>query len=73
MDLNFSVRQKVRFQQIIQAAKHKRKIPNIQRWKLFFEFQESIYQEYLRSQRRKYPEISDEEIIEIKKQEVLNE
>ncbi len=58
-------------QQIAKHAAHLRKVPNEVRWRHFFEFQDATYKSYIQGFQDRYPELSDEEITELIKQEAL--
>lgn len=69
--MELTERQRVRLQQIAKHAAHLRKVPNEVRWRYFFEFQDVTYRRYIQGFRDRYPELSDEEITELIKQETL--
>ncbi|MCE7733551.1 MAG: hypothetical protein GPJ54_01650 [Candidatus Heimdallarchaeota archaeon] len=61
----------MRFQQISKAAEHLRKVDPIDRWRQWFIFQGTVYEEYLRGMQRRYPRLSDKEIIAMHKRRVM--
>lgn len=71
MNFDFSERQKLRFQQIVKSAEHLRKVDPIDRWKHWFILQGSVYEEYLRGMKTRYPGLGEKEIIAMQKRRVL--
>ena len=70
MIFQFTERQKIRFKQIEASARHWRKVPAEERWMEWFKFQDTVYQEYFKSLKRKHPGLSHEELLEIQRKKV---
>lgn len=73
MKFTFSERQKLRMKQISDSAKHMSKLSSKRRFQIFSDLQQATYDEFMNGERLRNPEMSDAEIIELRKKKVFGE